>query len=393
MTEVLSETSGVEAIRRRFSSLQQGFTFFDAPGGSQVPDEVGDAIAKALREASANLGAGYATSHRVKAILEEAESKAARFLGCDAHEIVFGPNMSSLNFTLSRTAGRAFEAGDEILVSSLDHDGGVAPWLELAHDRDLVVKTIELRDDTTLDYDDLAAKLNARTRVVAFAWASNAVGTMVDAARVCSMAHEAGALAWVDAVHYAAHEPIDVREIDADVLICSPYKYCGPHLGVAYGRASVMETWRPYKVRPAPMNPLGRRFETGTQPYELLAGFNATIDYLDSIGGFDAIVPYERALGQRFLDALSDAVTVYGLPGMEGRVPTFLVNVEGVPATEVAAKLAEQDIGVWAHDSWYSLGLYKRLGYEDASVRLGFIHYNTADEVDLLAGALESLAT
>jgi selenocysteine lyase/cysteine desulfurase len=154
-----------------------------------------------------------------------------------------------------------------------------------------------------------------------------------------------------------------------------------------------METWRPYKVRPAPMNPLGRRFETGTQPYELLAGFNATIDYLDSIGGFDAIVPYERALGQRFLDALSDAVTVYGLPGMEGRVPTFLVNVEGVPATEVAAKLAEQDIGVWAHDSWYSLGLYKRLGYEDASVRLGFIHYNTADEVDLLAGALESLAT
>ena len=393
MTEVLSETSGVEALRRRFSALQEGFTFFDAPGGSQVPDEVGDAMARALREASANLGAGYATSHRVKAILEEAESKAARFLGCDPHEIVFGANMSSLNFTLSRTAGRAFEAGDEILVSSLDHDGGVAPWLELAHDRDLVVKLIELRDDTTLDYDDLAAKLSPRTRVVAFAWASNAVGTIVDAARVCSMAHEAGALAWVDAVHYAAHEPIDVRAIDADVLICSPYKFCGPHLGMAYGRASLMETWRPYKVRPAPMNPLGRRFETGTQPYELLAGFNATIDYLDSIGGFDAIVPYERGLGQRFVDGLSDAVTVYGLPGMEGRVPTFLINVEGVPATEVASKLAEQDIGVWAHDSWYSLGLYKRLGYEDASVRLGFIHYNTADEVDLLVGALESLAT
>jgi cysteine desulfurase family protein (TIGR01976 family) len=392
MTEVLSQTSGVEAIRRRFSSLQQGFTFFDAPGGSQVPDEVGDAIARALREASANLGAGYATSHRVKAILEEAESKAARFLGCEPHEIVFGPNMSSLNFTLSRTAGRALQAGDEILVSSLDHDGGVAPWLELAHDLDLVVKSIELRDDTTLDYDDLASKLNPRTRVVAFAWASNAVGTIVDAARVCSMAHEAGALAWVDAVHYAAHEPIDVHAIDADVLICSPYKYCGPHLGVAYGRASLMETWRPYKVRPAPMNPLGRRFETGTQPYELLAGFNATIDYLDSIGGFDAIVPYERWLGQRFIDGLSDAVTVYGLPGMEGRVPTFLINVEGVPATEVAAKLAEQDIGVWAHDSWYSLGLYKRLGYEDASVRLGFIHYNTAEEVDLLVGALEGLA-
>jgi cysteine desulfurase family protein (TIGR01976 family) len=389
MAEVLSEASRVQDIRRRFSALQQGFTFFDAPGGSQVPDEVGDAIARALREASANLGAGYATSHRVKAILEEAEAKAARFLGCEPHEIVFGANMSSLNFTLSRTAGREFQAGDEILVSSLDHDGGVAPWLELAHDRDLVVRSIELREDTTLDYDDLAAKLSPRTRVVAFAWASNAVGTIVDAARVCSMAHEAGALAWIDAVHYAAHEPIDVRAIDADLLICSPYKFCGPHLGMAYGRASLLETWRPYKVRPAPMNPLGRRFETGTQPYELLAGFNATVDYLDSIGGFEAIVPYERGLGQRFLDGISEAVTVYGLPGMEGRVPTFLINVEGVPAIDVAARLAQQDIGVWAHDSWYSLGLYKRLGYDDASLRLGFIHYNTAEEVDRLVAALE----
>ena len=393
MTEVLSETSGVQAIRRRFSSLQEGFTFFDAPGGSQVPDEVGDAIAKALREASANLGAGYATSHRVKAILEEAESKAARFLGCEPHEIVFGSNMSSLNFTLSRTAGREVRGGrrdPRVFAGSRRRRRPVAGARARPRPRRQVDRAARRH---TLDYDDLAAKLNPRTRVVAFAWASNAVGTIVDAARVCSMAHDAGALAWVDAVHYAAHEPIDVRAIDADVLICSPYKYCGPHLGMAYGRASLMETWRPYKVRPAPMNPLGRRFETGTQPYELLAGFNATIDYLDSIGGFDAIVPYERGLGQRFLDGLSDAVTVYGLPGMEGRVPTFLINVEGVPATEVAARLAEQNIGVWAHDSWYSLGLYKRLGYDDASVRLGFIHYNTADEVDLLVGALESLAT
>ncbi len=389
MAEVLSQSSRVDAVRRRFSALQQGFAFFDAPGGSQVPDEVGDAIAKALREASANLGAGYATSFRVKEILEEAEGKAARFLGCEHHEIVFGPNMSSLNFDLSRTAGRNFEPGDEILVSSLDHDGGVAPWLELAHDKDLVVTPIELRDDTTLDYDDLASKLSPRTRVVAFAWASNAIGTIVDAARVCSMAHDAGALAWIDAVHYAAHEPIDVRAVDCDVLLCSPYKFCGPHLGIAYGRASVLESWRPYKVRPAPMNPLGRRFETGTQPYELLAGFNATIDYLGSIGGFDAIVPYERELGQRFVDGVSDAITIYGLPWMEGRVPTFLINVDGVPATDVAARLAEQNIGVWAHDSWYSLNLYKRLGYEQDAVRLGFIHYNTAEEVDLLVAALE----
>ena len=268
---------------------------------SQVPDEVGDAIARALREASANLGAVYDTSLRVKEILETAESGAARLLGCDPQEITFGPNMTSLDFALSRTAGRDFAPGDEILVSSLDHDGGVAPWLELAHDRDLVVRHIELKPDTTLDYEDLEQKLGPRTRVVAFAWASNAVGTVVDAQRVCRMAHDAGALAWIDAVHYAAHEPIDVREIDADVLICSPYKFCGPHLGVAYGRAQVTELWRPYKARPAPTTPLGRRFATGTLPYELLAGFNATLAYLESIGGFEAIVPYERSLGERFL--------------------------------------------------------------------------------------------
>jgi cysteine desulfurase family protein (TIGR01976 family) len=386
------EKLDVAAVRKRFSSLQEGFTFFDAPGGSQVPDEVGDAVARALREASANLGAVYETSLRVKEILEQAERGAARFLSCETHEVIFGPNMTSLDFMLSRTAGREFAAGDEILVSSLDHDGGVAPWLELAHDRDLVVRHISLRDDTTLDYDDLASKLSSRTRVVAFAWASNAIGTIVDAQRVCRLAHDAGALAWIDAVHYAAHEPIDVRQIDADVLICSPYKYCGPHLGVAYGRASVLESWRPYKARPAPSTPLSRRFETGTLPYELLAGFNATIDYLDSIGGFELISPYERSLGERFVSGISDAVTVYGLPGMEGRVPTFLVNVAGVPAGEVALALAEQRMGVWAHDSWYSLDLYKRLGYEDQSVRIGFIHYNTAEEVDALVAALEGLA-
>ena len=390
MTETLRPALDVASVRERFSSLRD-FAFLDAPGGTQVPDEVGEAIARALREASANLGAGYATSRRVGEILEEAEHKAARFLGCQPHEVIFGPNMTSLNFMLSRTAGRGFRPGDEILVSSLDHDGGVAPWLELAHDAGLVVRHVALHGDTTYDFGDLQRKLSPRTRVVAFAWASNAVGTVVDARRVCRMAHDAGALAWVDAVHYAAHEPIDVREIGADVLICSPYKFCGPHLGVAFGRAEVTEGWRPYKARPAPTTPLCRRFETGTLPYELLAGFNATIDYLESIGGFTAIVPYERSLGERFLDGLSAAVTVYGLPGMAGRVPTFLVNVEGVAAPEVAARLAEAQIGVWAHDSWYSLELYRRLGYDDKSVRIGFIHYNSPGEVDRLLEALEAV--
>jgi cysteine desulfurase family protein (TIGR01976 family) len=388
MTEILRPGIDVAAVRDRFSSLQ-GFAFLDAPGGSQVPDEVGEAIARALREASANLGAGYATSRRVGEILAGAERNAARFLGCEPLEVIFGANMTSLNFMLSRTAARGFRPGDEILVSSLDHDGGVAPWLELAHDTGLVVRHIGLNDDTTLDFEDLQRKLGPRTRVVAFAWASNAVGTIVDARRVCRLAHDAGALAWIDAVHYAAHEPIDVRETGADVLICSPYKFCGPHLGIAYGRAEVIERWRPYKVRPAPSDPLGRRFATGTFPYELLAGFNAAVGYLESIGGFAAVVPYERSLGQRFLDGISDAVTVYGLPGMDGRVPTFLVNVDGVAAEDVAARLAAAQIGVWAHDSWYSLDLYQRLGYAGKSVRIGFIHYNTADEVDRLITALD----
>ena len=390
MTDLARTSIDVAAVRGRFSSLRD-FAFLDAPGGSQVPDEVGEAIARALREASANLGAGYATSRRVGEILEEAEHKAAGFLGCEPDEVIFGPNMTSLNFMLSRTAARGFRPGDEILVSSLDHDGGVAPWLELARDAGLVVRHVELHADTTLDFDDLQRKLGPRTRVVAFAWASNAVGTVVDARTVCKLAHDAGALAWIDAVHYAAHEPIDVREVGADVLICSPYKFCGPHLGVACGRAEVIERWRPYKARPAPTSPLGRRFETGTLPYELLAGFNAAIDYLESIGGFAAITPYERSLGQRFLDGISAAVTVYGLPGMDGRVPTFLVNVDGVAAEQVAGSLAAAQIGVWAHDSWYSLDLYKRLGYADKSVRIGFIHYNTTDEVDRLIQALEDV--
>ena len=379
-------------VRARFSSLASGFAFLDAPGGSQVPDSVGEAVARCLREASANMGATYETSHRVAAIVAEAEAKAAAFLGCEPTEVIFGPNMTSLNFTLSRTAGRELAAGDEILVSSLDHDGGEAPWLELAHDKDLRVQHIELHPDTTLDFDDLAAKLSERTRVVAFAWASNAIGTITDAARVCELAHSVGALAWVDAVHYAAHEPIDVAAIGADVLLCSPYKFCGPHLGIAYGRTSLLESWRPYKARPAPMSPLGRRFETGTLPYELLAGFNATIDYLGEIGGMSAIVPYERGLGERFLQTLPEGVTVYGLPTLEGRVPTFLVNVDGAPAAEVATRLGERGIGVWAHNSWYSLNLYKRLGYDGDAIRIGFIHYNTADEVDRLVSELAACA-
>jgi cysteine desulfurase family protein (TIGR01976 family) len=382
----------VQAVRRRFSSLQGDFVFLDAPGGSQVPDEVGDAIARALREASANLGAPYETGRRVEQILNGARTDAGRFLGCSSDDVIFGTNMTTLDFMLSRTASRDWKEGDRILVTRLDHDGGVAPWVELAADRGFEVDWVDVTEDLRLDLDDLERKLDERVRVVAFVLASNAVGTITDAARVTELAREAGALSWVDAVHYAAHETVDVQAIGCDVLLCSPYKFCGPHLGIAYGRHELLESWRPYKARPAGSVPVGRKFETGTAPYELLAGFSATIAYLESLGGMEALKAYERELGQRFLDGLPDGVTIYGLQTLEGRVPTFLLNVDGMPAAAVAMTMAERGYGVWAHDNWYSLGLREKLPYPQDAVRVGFIHYNTADEVDGFLAELGRLA-
>src|SRR2546423_11604022 len=219
----------VQAARGRFSSLQGGFAFLDSPGGSQVPDEVGDAIARALREASGNIGAPYETGRRVEDILTTARADAGRFLGCSADDVIFGTNMTTLDFILTRTASRDWREGDRVLVSRLDHDGGVAPWLELAADRGFVVDWVEVTDDLRLDLDELERKLDERTRLVAFVAASNAVGTITDIQRVAELAREAGALSWVDAVHYAPHEPGDVQALGGDVLICSPDKFCGPH--------------------------------------------------------------------------------------------------------------------------------------------------------------------
>src|SRR5262245_4720521 len=294
----------IAAVRRRFSSLQSSFVFLDAPGGSQVPDEVGDAIARSLREASANIGANYETSKRVERVLADARADAGRFLGCSADDVVFGTNMTVLDFTLSRTASRDWKEGDRILVSRLDHDGGVAPWVELAADRGFEVDWIEITDDLRLDLDDLERKLDERVRVVACVASSNAVGTIVDVPRVAELARAVGALTWVDAVQYAAHEPVDVHALGCDVVICSAYKFCGPHLGIAYARNELLEAWRPYKARPAGSVPVGRKFEPGTAPYELLAGFSATIAYLESLGGMGVLRAYEHELGRRFLDGL-----------------------------------------------------------------------------------------
>jgi cysteine desulfurase family protein (TIGR01976 family) len=379
----------VELARARFPALARGLALFDGPGGTQVPEAVIEAIARYLREDNANLGGEFQPSRRSDRLVADARLAAAGFLGCTADEVAFGQNMTTLNFALTRALGRELRAGDEILGTRLDHDANVSPWLHLARDLDLTVRFVELADDCRLDLADLEAKLSERTRVVAFPWASNAVGTVTEVARICELAHAAGALAWVDAVHYAPHGPIDVGAVGADVLICSPYKFYGPHLGLAFGRAELLERLDPYKVRPSDDHPLGHRFETGTLAHELLAGFVAAVDYLGSLG-WEGVVAHERELGQRFLDGLPSGARLYGPPTMDGRVPTFALNLEGRTAHEVALALGEAGIAVW-HGNYYAVEVMQQLGLEDGAVRVGIVHYNTADEVDRLLAELHRL--
>jgi cysteine desulfurase family protein (TIGR01976 family) len=381
----------VASVRARFSALDRPTAFFDAPGGTQAPDAVIEAMAAYLRESNANLGGPFETSRRSDALIVSAHHTAARFLGCDADEVGFGQNMTTLNFALTRTAGRELRAGDEIVVTRLDHDGNVSPWLQLADDLGLVVRFVDLNEeDATLDMDDLERQLGRRTRVVAFPWASNAVGTITDVRHIVELAHAAGALAWVDAVHYAPHGPIDVRDVGADVLFCSPYKFFGPHLGLFYGRRELLERWRPYKVRPAPDEPVSARFETGTLPHEALAGFEAAVAYVESVG-WDGILTHERDLGERLLAGLPDGLRLYGRPTMEGRAPTFAVTVPGMTPEQAATRLGERDLAIWWGD-YYAVEVMRRLGLSDGAVRLGIIHYNTAEEVDRLLAALHELA-
>jgi len=383
-----TEALDIEAVRARFTALQRPLAFFDGPGGTQCPDEVIDAVAAYLREDNANVGGSFETSRRTVDLIEHARQRAADFLRCDAREVAFGPSMTGLNFLLTRAFARTLEAGDEVLVTKLDHDANVSPWLELEHDLGIVVRFVEVTDDMALDYDDLERQLSDKTRVVAFPIAANSVGTVPDVKGVVDLAHSAGALAWADAVHYGPHGPIDAARWDVDVLICSPYKFFGPHLGLAFGKRDLLESWRPYKVRPAPDEPVGKRFELGTMQHELLAGFVAAVDYLESLG-WDAIQAHERELGERFLTGLPATVRLHGLPTMSGRVPTFCFSVPGLTAEETAKRLAERDFAVW-WGNYYALETMKRLGVdpEDGAVRVGIVHYNTADEVDRLLVAL-----
>jgi cysteine desulfurase family protein (TIGR01976 family) len=382
----------VGAVRSRYSALQRPLAFFDAPGGTQCPDEVIDAIADYMRESNANVGAPYETSRKTDQLVVHARRRAGDFLGCSDEEVAFGPSMTALNFLLTRALARALRQGEEVLVTRLDHDANVAPWLELQHDLGIVVRFVDTHDDLSLDFDDLERQLSERTRVVAFPVAANSVGTAPDVRRVVELAHSVGALAWADAVHFGPHGRIDVDAWDVDVLICSPYKFFGPHMGLAFGKKEVLASWRPYKVRPAANEPVGHRFELGTCQHELLGGFVAAVDYVDSIG-WDAITAHERALGQRFLDGLPENVTLHGLPTMDGRVPTFCFDVAGRGSEEVAVHLASRDVAVW-WGNYYALETMRKLGLDEhtGAVRAGIVHYNTAEEVDRLLTGLTELA-
>src|SRR5438067_13209367 len=312
----------IEAVRDRFHTLNVPMAFFDGPGGTQCPDSVIEAVSGYLLTANANVGGKFLTSMVTEDVIAAARAAASDLLGVMTDEVLFGPNMTTLNFALSRTASRDWQEGDEIVVTRLDHDANVAPWLQIAEDRGLKVGFVELDEECRLDLDHLRSLLTERTRVVAFPWASNAVGTVTPVAEVAALAHEAGALAWVDAVHYGPHGAIDVQAVDADVLVCSPYKFYGPHLGLAYGKASLLESWRPYKVRPAPDFPVASRYETGTLAHELLAGFVAAVEYLRDVG-WEFVTEDERELGQQFVDGLPECWRLRGISTMEVRVPAL----------------------------------------------------------------------
>jgi cysteine desulfurase family protein (TIGR01976 family) len=354
-----------------------------------MPDEVIATMTDYMTYRNSNVGVPHERSRRSAELVDHTREVAARFLGCGPEEVFFGGSMTALNFALTRTFGRTMSAGDEILVSRLDHDANVAPWLELAHDLDLVVKFISLTADSTLDLADLEAKLADRTKVVAFPLASNATGTVPDAERIVELAHSVGALAWADGVHFAPHGPIDVAKLDLDVLLCSPYKFFGPHMGVGFGRREVLEEWRPYKVRPASNLPIGHRYEAGTYPFELFAGFVAAVQYLESVG-WPQITAHERHLGARFLSDLPENIDLYGLPSMDGRVSTFCFNVRGSTPQETAERLATRDIAVY-FGNYYAVEVMDALGLPDGAVRAGFVHYNTTDEVDRLLEELHEM--
>jgi cysteine desulfurase family protein (TIGR01976 family) len=375
----------IDAVRDRFHTLNVPLAYFDGPAGTQVPDSVLEAVSGYLLAANANAGGKFLTSMVTDDVIASARAAASDLLGVMTDEITFGANMTSLNFHLSRTASRDWAAGDEVVATKLDHDANISPWLEIAEDKGIVVKLADIDSECRVDLDHLRSLVTERTRVVAFPLASNAVGTITPAKEIVEIAHSAGALAWVDAVHAAPHMDIEIPELGCDVLLCSPYKFFGPHLGLAWVRREVSEGWRPYKVRPSADSP-GQRHETGTLQHELLCGFVATVEYLHGVG-WKFITEHERTLGQRFLDGLPDGWTLHGPPTMEGRVSTFCLSPPDESPSDAATRLGAAGFAVW-DGNYYAVEVFKHLGLAEGAVRVGIVHYTMEDEVDRLLAAM-----
>jgi cysteine desulfurase family protein (TIGR01976 family) len=382
------------AVRAGFPSLREGRVYLDNPGGTQVHASVYAAVDDYYRDKNANLGGPFETSVASDRVLADARAAAAGFLGAQPDEIVFGANMTTLTMHASRTLFRDLGPGDEVLVTGLDHDANVAPWLLAAEDRGVVVRQVGIDPDVcVVDPNVFAGLLTDRTRVAAFGWASNGAGTVNDVAALCALCREAGAISYVDAVHFAPHGPIDVAATGCDFLVCSAYKFFGPHVGILFGRKELLERHRPYKVRPAP-NEVPHSWETGTVNLEGIAGAAAAIGYLQGLG-MENVAAYERGLAERLIDGLAavDGVTVYGTLDLERRVPTAAFNVAGHSPAEVSAALAKRGVFVW-DGNYYALELMQRLGLEGSggAVRVGAVHYNTPAEIDGFLAAVGELS-
>jgi cysteine desulfurase family protein (TIGR01976 family) len=414
----------VDALRAEFPALareQDGrpLVFLDGPGGTQVPQRVIDAVVGYYRDTNANSGGAFATSELNDAMAAEAHAAVADFLGAGSpDEVKFGANMTTLTMHIGRSIGATLKPGDEVVVTTLDHQANVSPWRAMAADRGVTVRTVDIHpDDVTLDLEDLESKLGPRTKLVAVGYASNAVGSINPVREIVARAHEVGALTFVDAVAYAPHGPIDVRDLDTDFLACSAYKWFGPHLGVLYGKAELLDRLPAYKVRPA-----HDRYETGTANYEGIAGTLAATDYLRDVGreygdvagapgardgserrrelvaAMVAIADYERELVTRLIDGLGSiaGISIHGITDRTrfvARVPTVAVSIAGVHPRAAAEGLGREGIYSWDGD-FYATGLIERLGKADSGgvLRLGLVHYNTVGEVDRTLEALTRIA-
>jgi cysteine desulfurase family protein (TIGR01976 family) len=404
-------------VRSQFPALNQTVNghpaaFLDGPGGTQVPQRVIDAITDYLRRNNANTCGAYQTSRNTDAVIAGARSAMADFLGCDAGEVVFGFNMTSLTFAMSRAIARELEAGDEIVLTYLDHDANFSPWRAL-EERGITIRIAEVnKSDCTLDMPDLARKINSHTKLVAVGYASNAVGTINNVREVVRLAKNAGALSYIDAVHYAPHGPIDVHALDCDFLVCSTYKFFGPHMGVLYGKREHLTRLHPYKVR-ANTNNIPNCWEWGTLNHECIAGITACVEYLADLGrrvtpsarnrraailsAYDVIQQHERALLEKLLSGLLaiPGAKVYGItdtPRLDQRCPTIAVRIEGHTPLELATKLGDRGFFTW-DGNYYAINLSEQLDVEKDGgfLRIGLAHYNTPEEVDRLLSTLSDI--